>query len=96
MYPAKSSGSQTADAAIAARTSVLHSAILIADGTNAASIIIYDNPSAASGTVLARISIPAGGTYQLFHSMSGVEAFTGIYADVTGTGAVYIIHYSLK
>lgn len=97
IYPAKSSGLQTSDGVIAARTSVLHSVVLIGDGTNACNVVIYDNATTNSGTVLAKVSLPASaGTFELFHSSFGVEALNGIYADVSGTGAAYVVHYTLK
>lgn len=96
IYPAKSSGLKVADGVIAPRTAVLHSVMVIADGTNAATVILYDNASAATGDVLAKIVVDAGATYDLFHSMDGVEALNGIYLDISGTGAECVVHYSLK
>lgn len=96
MYPAKSSGSLTSDTAVATRTCVLHSVQLIGDGTNQATVTVYDNASAASGTVLAKIIIDAGLTYDKFTSCYGIEAFNGLFVDVAGTGAEAIIHYTLK
>lgn len=94
--PATSSGRKTADAAIVARPALLKSVILEGDGTNACNVILYDNASAASGTVLAKVLLQASGPQTvLFDSSDGVEASNGIYADVTGTGAAYIVHYSL-
>ncbi len=95
MRPATTSGRQTSGAAICARPCLLKSVILEADGTNAASVILYDNASAAAGTVLAKVLIPAAGSYALFSSEDGVVALNGIYADVTGTGAAYIVHYAI-
>lgn len=101
--PATSSGRKTADAAIAARPCLLKSVILEGDGTNAATVILYDNASAASGTVLAKLLLSAVGTatdkvpmYAAFESKDGIECNNGIYADVTGTGAAYIVHFSLE
>ena len=87
--PATSSGRKTADAVIAARPCKLMSVTLEGDGTNACDITLYDNASAGSGTVLAKILLPASGAkYEQFSSNAGVVALNGIYADVTGTGAV--------
>jgi hypothetical protein len=94
--PATSSGLQTSDAAIMNAAGRLLSIHLIADGTNAATVTIYDNASAASGLVLAKLAIPAGESYVDAHLPGeGVVANNGIYADVSGTGAAYIVGYSL-
>lgn len=93
--PSTSSGRKTADAAIVARPALLKSVILEGDGTNACNVILYDNASAASGNILAKVLLQASGpTCIVFQSSDGIEANNGIYADVTGTGAAYIVHYS--
>lgn len=93
--PVTSSDLKSTDAAISAIGAYLHGVMLISDGTNTASLIIYDNATAASGLVLAKIAIPAttaGPTYVTFNNP--VSANKGIFADVTGTGAAYIVYYS--
>lgn len=45
---------------------------------------IFDNPSAASGTVLEEISLAANESAREFYP-GGVAAATGIYVQVTGT-----------
>ncbi len=91
--PTLSSGRKTADTAIYARNCALYSVLLIADGTNAASLVLYDNATAASGTKLLEMSIAATGTYQQFEISQGIQALNGIYADVTGTGAAFYVHF---
>lgn len=94
--PSTSSGLKNADAAITTRPSRVKCLTVLTDGTNAATVVLYDNASAASGTVLAK-AICAGADRTMFISMddNGCEASNGIYADVTGTGAEYIVHYAL-
>lgn len=94
MKPALTSGLKTADAAILNQSGHLHSLMVIADGTNAATVVLYDNASAASGTVLAKIIVDATSTFESFTALEGIECANGIYADVTGTGAEYVVHYS--
>lgn len=90
-----SSDLKSADAAISAIGGYLHGVYLISDASNACSVIIYDNKSAASGTVLAKLSIPASTTAPQFITFNNpVSANNGIYADVSGTGANYIVYYS--
>ena len=89
----RSSGLKTADAAICPCRSRINAVTLLGDGTNAVSLILYDNASAASGTVLAKVTQLA--TARLTHILfdNPVFAENGIYADVTGTGAEYIVYY---
>lgn len=95
MGPATSSDRKTADAAICAMRCILKSVILEGDGTNAASVILYDNATAASGVVLAKIMLKAssGDLTTSFENSDGIEARYGIFADVTGTGAAYTVHF---
>lgn len=93
--PVTSSDIKSADAAISALGGYLHGVWLISDASNAASIIIYDNASAASGIVLAKLSIPASTTAPQYITFNQpITANKGIFADVTGTGANYIVYYS--
>lgn len=96
-YQVTSSGLLTADTAVCATGSRMHSIQLIPDGTNACSVVVYDNASAASGTVLAKVTIPASATLPaVFSSDSNpVTASKGIFVDVSGTGAAFIVHYSI-
>lgn len=92
--PATSSGLKSADAEILVGPGKLRGVQLLGDGTNAASVIIYDNKSAASGTVLAKISLDAGLTEASpLIPDAGIWAQNGLYADVTGTGAEYIVYF---
>lgn len=95
--PVTGSGRRTADAAVLATGGYLHGIMLENDGTNASSVIIYDNASAASGTVLAKVMLPASSAvltqYVVFNNP--VSVLNGIYVDVTGTGAAYIAYYSI-
>jgi hypothetical protein len=93
--PANSSGLKSADAAICARPCILKSVQVLADNTNAATVILYDSASAASGTVVAKVIVDATATYADFSSADGIVCNNGIYADVSGTGAEYIVHYEL-
>jgi len=91
----QSSGLKSADAAIMAQPGKLTSLMVCADGTNAATVVLYDNASAASGTVIAKIIVDAGATQESFSVDFPIDCLNGIYADVTGTGAEYIVHYQL-
>ncbi len=94
--PVTSSGLLNSDAAITAVGGYLHAITLISDATNTASIVIYDSPVANTGAlILAKLSIPATTTApQTITFNNPVSANKGIYADVSGTGANYIVYYS--
>jgi len=90
--PATSSGLKTADAAIMAMPGKLKGLIVIATGA-AATVTLYDNASAASGLALAKLVVPADNTQELNFHDCGVVANNGIYADVSGADAAYIVHF---
>lgn len=92
--PATSSGLKTADAAILAMPGTLKGLIVVSAAA-IATVTLYDNASAASGPVLAKINVPIGESRELVLSECGVAANNGIYADVSGAGAEYIVHYTI-
>jgi hypothetical protein len=95
MYsPSNSSGLQTGDAAIMNKPGLLHGYSLISNGTDAATLVIYDNASAASGTAIGKATLPASavGSKDVIFS-SPIVCNNGIYADVTT--ANYIIYFSV-
>lgn len=61
----------------------------------ASSVIVYDNASAASGTILLELKAPAAGASIIVPLDSPVMALLGITIAVTGTGATAVVHYSL-
>lgn len=93
MASSRSSGLKTADAVVATGRNRINAITLITDGTNAANVVVYDNSSGASGLVLGKVS--AAGTQNTVHVIfeNPVVAENGIYADVTGTGAAYIVYF---
>jgi hypothetical protein len=94
--PAQSSGLRSADAAILARSGRLLGVQLISDNTNAATVVLYDHASAASGTEIAKLTLKAGeSSRDCTLPAEGIDCLNGIYADVTGTGAAYIVYYSV-
>lgn len=56
-------------------------------GTTAAVVRIWDNASAASGTVLDEIALSGGQSAREFYPMGGVRAYNGVYVQVV-SGAV--------
>lgn len=92
MASSVTSGLKTTDAVIAVGRNRVNAVSLIG-GSSASSVILYDNASAASGKVVAKLTQATNLvlTHVLFENPVYVE--NGIYADVTGTGAEYIVYY---
>lgn len=87
-----SSGLQTTDQLLYTGRNRINAITLITDGTNAASVVVYDNTTAAS-KVAAKVT--AAGAQNTMHVIfeNPVLCENGIYADVTGTGAAYIVFF---
>lgn len=94
MEPAKSSGLQTTDQVIAARSAQLCS-VTVTPAAADATLIIYDHPSAASGTVLAKIKALANAKSETVVFVAPVYGLTGIFADITGASAEYVVSFKL-
>ncbi len=92
MASSRSSGLKTADAVIATGRNRIN-AITLIGGSTASSVIVYDNATAASGVVVGKATqaTSAVTTHIIFENPVVCE--DGIFADVTGTGAEYIIYF---
>ena len=71
---------------------VLWAVLVITDGTNAATVTIYDN-TAASGDVLAKFVVAGATQYGGRNWVCPVGAKNGLYAAISGTGATCIVEY---
>jgi hypothetical protein len=94
---AQGSAVLTEDGAAATGANVYITALtVITDGTNNATVVLYDSASAASGTVIAELWVPGAliSDRQVWTFPRKVSA--GIYADLTGTGASCIVEYMRK
>jgi len=66
--------------------------VLITPGSTETTLVLYDN-EAASGTELFNGKLAANGDTKQFVYVPGMRFTTGIYASITGTGAVAIVGY---
>lgn len=82
----------TADGIVKAKNGVLYSVLLTAGDAAAGSVILYDNASAASGTILATLKAATGTSVQWSPECGYVFA-NGIYADIGGLGAAAYVVY---
>jgi hypothetical protein len=55
--------------------------------TNASTIQIYDNASAASGTLIASLGLAAGVSFDVVYAIP-IWCVNGIFVHVTGTGTI--------
>jgi len=82
----------TADAVITTGSGYLRSIIVNTDGTNAVTVSVYDNATAASGnkvfsTIIATTSA-ANRVTTLWFSPQECPYFNGMYVDITTSGSV--------
>lgn len=88
----KTIGQQTTSKSLSVGPNLITGVLILTDGTNAATLTIYDNPSAASGTVIFK-SVVAGATNSTYFVFPNpIKTLSGIYASISGTGASYIIY----
>lgn len=87
-----SSGLKTSSAVIQTGRNRINAVTLIG-GSTASSVIIYDNASAASGTVLAKATQATNlvTTHIIFENP--IVAENGLYLSLAGTGAEAILYY---
>jgi hypothetical protein len=93
----QSSGLKSADTAICDKPCIFMGVKVIADGTNAATAIVYDHASSASGTVVGKCIVDATLTESngLSCPEGGVFCKNGLYLDVGGTGCEAIVYFRL-
>lgn len=88
-----SSGLLAADTAVSARPAAVTSVTLVGDGTNAATVVVYDNATTNSGKAVAKLAVSATNPTAVIQLHSPISCINGIYADLTGTGAGVIVTY---
>lgn len=71
----------------------LKSVALTGDGTNQATLIVYDNATTATGTVLAKLKTNAVGMTSSMEYSYPLRAEHGIVVVVSGTGAEAIVSF---
>ena len=93
----KVSAEKTAAAAITTTDGLFYGIAVITDGTNAVTVSIYDNASAASGTELIPTWVVTSSSTdraQAFGISPGAIFYNGIYVDITTGGTVtYKVYY---
>lgn len=89
----KSTGLLSSSGVIKATPGVLVDMLVYTDGTNNATLTIYNDPDSANGTELGKIIVK--GTELMGGEVSIVcDATLGMYAEISGTGATYLVRYA--
>lgn len=92
-WAATCSGKKTSTATIKSGPCGLASVLLYTNGSNDASLVIYDNTE-ASGTIIREVyATAADGKGPFGNANIQLRCNYGIHAVLTGTGASYIIDY---
>jgi hypothetical protein len=94
MYSCNSSGLKTSSAAICTRPALFHGITLL-QAAAACTAIVYDNATTNSGTAVEQVNNNTNVSTASVKLNHPVECLNGIYVALTGTGANYIVHYSL-
>ena len=89
----RTTGPVTSSQLIATGRNLLHGVIIGGDGTNAATVTVYDN-TAGSGTKLFQEVLEASSERSRGFSFPfAVVAVNGLYVAVSGTGAQATVFY---
>ena len=83
-------GELTSDTLIATGRSLLGGVHILTDGVNPATVIIYDETSATGDKMFE--SVVAGADESRYFDLPVLQAKTGIYMDIAGTGASCIVY----
>jgi hypothetical protein len=92
--PCFTSGLKTSSAAIIPGPSVLCGVEIVTNGTNDATVIVYDHASAASG--LEAFKGTVAGANNFGGGFVNVNMLNGIYLSISGTEAAAIVYYHAK
>lgn len=87
-----STGVLNADTLIFTGRNRINALTIFTDGTNTATVDLYDNTSAANKIAVKGKCVGANHINHIIFE-NPVIMENGIYADVTGTGATFIVYY---
>lgn len=96
--PSTSSGLLSSSTTVSLLPGRLYGLQVLTDGTNAATVIVYDiNGSSVSGErVLAKIIVAGASRYSAINFVNGVVANKGLRAEISGTGAEAVVYYGIS
>lgn len=85
--------SLVASALIATGRNSLRGISVNTDGVNTATVIVYDNTSAA-GKILMKVAVPGASLHGGFSLDMPARAEIGLYVSIAGTGAHCNVYYA--
>ena len=91
--PSTSSGELAVGTNVVVAVPALLTALILSPAAAACSVKVYDNASAASGTVIAELLAVANGASVSLQFNSPVNAIRGLVAVVAGTGGIAQVMY---
>lgn len=80
------------DAALVTQPTRIKGAYVSVGTGGANPVVIYDNASAASGTVLLRIGVTAAGCHTVVIPGEGIRATNGVFCDTGSADAVTVFY----
>ena len=92
----QASGEKTASVAIAGQAGKLHGVNINTDGTNDATVILYDDPDSADSKKLWE-QVVKGADFTggfLLSLPGGIPYNTGLYVSIAGTGASANVYFT--
>lgn len=78
---------------VSSRKTLLNSVSVVGGGVAAGSVVVYDNASAASGTILASLQTDAIGRTSSIVFVYPVRADNGLTVVVAGAGATAVVTF---
>jgi hypothetical protein len=92
------SGEKSADALIHAGEGGFQGITFALDGTNACTVSVYDNTSAAGTLLMPTTVMPTSATQRSvgFYFNPPVQYNTGIYVDITSSGTCSFVVYTVR
>ncbi len=89
-----SSGIIASSSIVYAKPCKLTDLAVYTDGTNQVTVILYDNATTASGTVIGKVVVPGASLNGGLVIPTPVRALDGIYISLSGTGGTAIVFYN--
>jgi len=92
----RTTGLKTTSQAILARTGYFYGIEVITNGSDSSAVIVYDNASAAAGTVIFQGTIAGSSNFGGAIFNVPIEVKNGIYVSITSASPNYIVYYKVK
>ncbi len=92
----RTTGLLTADTAVLAKAGYFYGIEVITNGVDDSTVIVYDNASAATGTVIFKAKVAAASNFGGGIFNIPIEVKNGIYVDITSVSPNFIVYYKVR